>query len=63
MTKYVVRLTKAEQERLKKLITKGNSPVYKIRCASILLKADIEWAGMDGCPNSRSVFAASQYGC
>ena len=41
MKKQIVCLTEAERERLKGVVTKGNSPVYKIRRANILLKADV----------------------
>lgn len=45
MKKHIVRLTEAEQKALKKLIRKGRAPVYKIRRANILLKADIAGPG------------------
>ena len=40
MKKYVVRLTEGERERLGSLTRKGKAAAYKIRHASILLKAD-----------------------
>lgn len=38
--KYIVRLTKEEQEYLKGITKKGNAAAYKIRHANILLEAD-----------------------
>ena len=40
--KYVVRLTEAERETLKTVISKGTSPAYRIKHAHILLKADAD---------------------
>ena len=41
MKKYIVRLTREEQERLKDLISKGKALAYIIRHAHILEKADV----------------------
>lgn len=40
MKKYIVRLSKDERERLKKLITSGRGPARMFTRARILLKAD-----------------------
>ncbi len=39
--KYVVELTKAERERLRKLISAGTAPARMLNRARILLKADV----------------------
>src|SRR5262249_17146635 len=49
---YVVRLSGAERERLKKLIRKGKSPARRLLKARILLKADVSEAG-EGWSDSR----------
>jgi len=38
--KYIVRLTKEERQKLKEVVTKGQTAACKIRHANILLKAD-----------------------
>jgi hypothetical protein len=40
MKKYIVRLTEEERQKLKEVVTKGQTAAYKIRHANILLKAD-----------------------
>ncbi len=40
--KYIVRLTDEERRELTEVITKGKGPVYKIKHANILLKADAD---------------------
>jgi len=37
---YIVRLSEEERETLRKIISTGEAPAYKIRHAPILLKAD-----------------------
>ena len=40
--KYVVKLTKAERERLSKLVSSGSAPARMLNRARVLLKADVE---------------------
>ncbi len=42
--KYIVDLTEAEQQSLKKLTNTGKHAAYKINHARILLKADVNGA-------------------
>jgi len=42
MKQYIIRLTQGERERLGSLTRKGKAAAYKIRHASILLKADAD---------------------
>lgn len=44
-TKYEVRLSEKERERLKGYIKRGKGSAYTIRHANILLKVDLEGAG------------------
>ena len=43
--RYIVRLSKAEQQSLKDLVSVGKSAAYKIKHANILLKIDINGPG------------------
>ena len=43
--KYVVELTKAERERLSKLVSSGTAPARMLNHARVLLKADVEGPG------------------
>jgi hypothetical protein len=43
--KYIVRLSRKEQEQLRSLIKKLNGSSQKVRRAQILLKADVNGAG------------------
>ena len=43
--RYLVRLSKAEQQSLKDLVSVGKSAAYKIKHANILLKIDINGPG------------------
>ena len=45
MKKYIVKLTKEEQDELRKLIAQGQAPVRKLTHARILLKADSSQGG------------------
>ena len=38
--RYIVKLTEEERQKLKEVVTKGQTAAYKIRHANILLKAD-----------------------
>jgi hypothetical protein len=40
--KYVVELTKAERERLSKLLSSGSAPARMLNHARVLLKADVK---------------------
>ncbi len=54
--KYIVDLTEAEQQSLKKLTTTGKHAAYKINHARILLKADVN--GADGGWSDESIVSA-----
>ena len=43
--KYVVELSDAERQELEKLVSRGHSPVYQVKNAYILLKADTKGPG------------------
>jgi len=45
--KYIVRLSEEERQQLRALISKGKAAAYKIRHASILLKADADGPGWE----------------
>jgi transposase len=55
--RYIVRLSDEERETLRKIISTGESPAYKIRHAHILLKVDA-----DG-PNWTDEAVADALGC
>ena len=45
--KYIVRLTDAERETLREVITKLKGSSQKVRRAQVLLKADADGPGLD----------------
>jgi len=55
--RYIVRLSDEERETLRKIISTGEAPAYKIRHANILLKVDA-----DG-PNWTDEAVAEAFGC
>jgi hypothetical protein len=63
VTKYVVRLSGEERERLESLLQKGKSPAQRLLKARILLKADISESG-EGWSDSRIIRASPWFtGC